>query len=556
MKKSNNPIKSEKLDYLRRRAEEALKKRTAELQKANAELKREIAEHKQADEALRESEEKYRILVENASDAIFIVQDDRIKFPNLRAREMIGYSEEELAKIPFSGLIHPEERTTVLENHERRLKGEELPGTYSFRVINRADEVLWVQLNTIFIMLEGRPATLKFMRDITSQKRLEAQFHHAQRMEAVGTLAGGIAHDVNNLLMGIQGHASLMRLDIDPGHPNYERLNNVEQSVKRGAELTSQLLGFARGGKYEVKPTGLNELIKHQNDMFSRTKKEITFHGKYEKNLWTVEVDQGQIEQVLLNIYINACQAMPGGGDLYIETKNATIDQSYRKPYLIEPGRYVKTSVTDTGVGMDEATQQRIFEPFFSTKEKGIGTGLGLASTYGIIKNHGGFINVYSEKGHGTTFNIYLPASEAESIEEGEPAETIYQGTETILLVDDEETIVDVGKEMMEKLGYEVLVAGSGREAIEIYKENKDKVDLVILDMIMPDLGGGETYDILKGLNPEIKALLSSGYAINGKASAILERGCNGFMQKPFGIGELSEKLRKILGMESGLPPQ
>jgi PAS domain S-box-containing protein len=242
----------------RRRAEEALRKahdeleqrvreRTAELQKANDELKRKIAEHKQADEALRESEEKYRILIENANDAIFIVQDDRVKFPNPRAQEMTPYSGEELAKISFSDLIHPEDREMVLENHEKRLKGEELPGTYSFRVINRADEVLWVQLNTIFIMWEGRPATLKFMRDITSQKRLEAQFQHAQRMEAVGTLAGGIAHDVNNLLMGIQGHASLMHLDIDPGHPHYERLNNVEQSVKRGAELTSQLLGFARG---------------------------------------------------------------------------------------------------------------------------------------------------------------------------------------------------------------------------------------------------------------------------------------------------------------------
>jgi signal transduction histidine kinase len=225
-------------------------------------------------------------------------------------------------------------------------------------------------------------------------------------MESLGTLAGGIAHDFNNLLMGIQGRTSLMVMDKDYSHPDFEHLKGIEDYVKSAADLTRQLLGFARGGKYEVKPTDINEMIKKSSSMFGRTKKEIKIHEKYQKDVWTVEVDQGQIEQVLMNLYVNAWQAMPGGGELYIETENVTLNEDYVKPYQVEQGNYVKISITDTGVGMDEATRQRIFEPFFTTKEMGRGTGLGLASVYGIIKNHGGFINVYSEKGEGTTFNI------------------------------------------------------------------------------------------------------------------------------------------------------
>jgi two-component system cell cycle sensor histidine kinase/response regulator CckA len=231
-------------------------------------------------------------------------------------------------------------------------------------------------------------------------------------MEAIGTLAGGIAHDFNNLLMAIQGRTSIMLMDKDSSHPDFGHLKGIEGYIGSAADLTKQLLGFARGGKYEVKPTDLNELIKKETRMFGRTKKEITIHEKYEDNLWPVEVDRGQIQQVLLNLYVNAWQAMPSGGELYIRTQNVTLDENYLKPHQFEPGRYVQISITDTGIGMDKATRERIFDPFFTTKEIGRGTGLGLASAYGILKNHGGFINVYSEKGHGSTFNIYLPASE------------------------------------------------------------------------------------------------------------------------------------------------
>ena len=375
-------------------------------------------------------------------------------------------------------------------------------------------------------------------------------FHQAQKMEAIGALAGGIAHDYNNILTGIQGNTSLMLLDIDSSHSNDERLKSIEQSVQSGAELTKQLLGFARGGKYELKSTDLNGLIKNQNSMFGRTKKEISIHTKYQKDIWTVEVDGGQIGQVLLNLYVNAWQAMPGGGDLYIQTENITIDENFSKPYQVEPGGYVKISVTDTGVGMDEATQERIFEPFFTAKEIGRGTGLGLTSVYGIIKNHGGIINVDSRKGEGTTFNIYLAASEKEVIKEEELPELpeeVLKGEETVLLIDDEDIIIDVGEGILKELGYKVLLARGGKEAIEIYEKSKDKIDMVILDMIMPEMGGGETYDRIKEISPNIKVLLTSGYSIDGPATGILERGCNGFIQKPFNMKALSQELRKIL---------
>ena len=395
---------------------------------------------------------------------------------------------------------------------------------------------------------------LGVIQDVTEQhkaekerKHLEAQLQKALKMEAMGTLAGGIAHDFNNLLMAIQGRASIMLMNKDSSHPDIRHLKGIEGNIESAADLTRQLLGFARSGKYEVRPTDLNELIKKQNRMFGRTKKEITIRGKYEENLLSVEVDRGQIEQVLLNLYVNAWQAMPGGGNLYLETENVTLDENYVKPSSIEPGRYVKTSVTDTGVGMDKGIQEKIFEPFFTTKEMGRGTGLGLASAYGIIKNHGGFINVYSEKGHGTTFNIYLPASEKEIIEEKKPAGDTLRGSETVLFVDDEDMIIEIADEIFEQLGYKVLTARSGKEAIEIYEKNKEQIDIVLLDMIMPDMSGSDTYERMKAIDPDIKVLLSSGYSINGQATEIMERGCSGFIQKPFKMKELSQKLREIL---------
>ena len=319
---------------------------------------------------------------------------------------------------------------------------------FEYRMIKADNQVLWLKDLVSLVKKDAKPIALRgFLIDITEQKKMEAQLQQSQKMEAVGTLAGGIAHDFNNLLMAIQGRASIMLMNKASSHPDFRHLKGIEDNIESAADLTRQLLGFARGGKYEVKPTDLNELVKKENRMFGRTKKQISIRGKYEKDLWSVEVDQGQIAQVLLNLYVNAWQAMPAGGDLYLGTENVTFDEIDVEPFSIEPGEYVKISVTDTGVGMDKATREKIFEPFFTTKEMGRGTGLGLASVYGIIKNHGGFINVYSEKGHGSTFNIYLPASEKEINEEKKPAVDTLRGTETILFVDDEDMIIEVAEE-------------------------------------------------------------------------------------------------------------
>jgi CheY-like chemotaxis protein len=335
-------------------------------------------------------------------------------------------------------------------------------------------------------------------------------------------------------------------------------LKSIEEQVKSGADLTWQLLSFARGGKFEVKPTDLNAIMKKTSTMFGRTRKEISIQSKLQQDLWPVEVDRGQIEQVLLNLYVNAWQAMPSGGSLFLETKNVTLDDQYRKHFYVKPGNYVKISVTDTGVGMDEKTQKRVFEPFFTTKEMGRGTGLGLATAYGIIKGHGGIINVYSEKGHGATFTIYLPASEKKIEREKKSPEGLLKGDETVLLADDEEVILNVNRMVLEKLGYKVLVARSGQEAIETFRGQKDNIDLVLLDMIMPGMEGGKVLDLLKSIRGDVKIILLSGYGMNDEITRMMEKGCRAFIQKPFDLGDFSRKIRGVLKGEekqASFPP-
>jgi len=508
-----------------------------------------ITDRRQAEEALHEGEEKYRTVLDSNPDPL-VVYDivGKVIYFNPAFTRVFGWTLEERLGQKMDVFVPEENWPETRIMIEKVKAGESFSGIESRRY-TKAGKVIEVSVSgAIYRDRDGKPVgSIINLRDISNQKQLEAQLFQAHKMEAIGTLAGGIAHDFNNLLMGIQGRSSLMMTDVDASHPHYEHLKGIEDYVKSATDLTKQLLGFARGGKYEVRSSDLNEVIDKSSKMFGRTKKEIKIHRKYQRNIWTVEVDQGQIEQVLMNLYVNAWQAMPGGGKLYLETENVTLDESYMQPYDVRPGRYVKISITDTGAGMNMATQQRIFDPFFTTREMGRGTGLGLASAYGIIKNHGGFINVYSEKGHGTTFNIYQPASEKEVLEEKKPVENIQKGTETILLVDDEKMILEVGKPMLEKMGYNVLTAGSGKDALEIYIKKKDRIGMVILDMIMPEISGGETYDRLKAMDPEIKVLLSSGYSINGEATEILDRGCSGFIQKPFHLKALSKKIREIL---------
>jgi len=516
-------------------------------------ISRDITARKQAEEALKESEDRFRKFADEATfEGIIFHENRKILDVNRRFEMMLGYDRNELVGMDSLNTLSPESRElaqkSVRENPEK---------PYEALALRKDGTTFPVEIHGRLIPFHGKAIRVAAIRDLSEQKRaeegrqrLEAAFHESQKMEAVGTLAGGIAHDFNNLLMGIQGNASLILLDLDPSHPHFQRLQNIEESVRRGSDLTRQLLGFARGGKYEVRPADLNKVIQSSSRMFGRTKKEITLHEKYQQDIWIVEADQGQIEQALLNLYVNAWQAMPGSGELYLETENIILGEKDVKPYEATPGRYVKISITDTGTGMDAATLRRAFEPFFSTKGIGRGTGLGLAAVYGIVKNHGGFVTVHSQKSQGTTFYLYLPASEKTTAEKKPPRKALQKGNETILLVDDEGIIVDIGQQMLEALGYNVILARSGGEALDIYRKKRDIIDIIILDMIMPGVGGGEAYDLLREMNPNVKVLLSSGYSIDGEAAEILNRGCNGFIQKPFNLDDLSRKIREVLGAD------
>ena len=514
-------------------------------------VSKDITERRKIEEALQKSEFKYRQLIEHSNEAIFILTGGKFNYVNNRTEKMVGYPLEDLRLIAFINLVLSEDREMVFERQKSILQGDNSGTPFNFRIINQEGTTIWVEVSSVSITWEGSTSTLNFMRDITKQKRTETRLLQAQKMESIGTLAGGIAHDFNNLLMGIQGHASLALIKLGKDDPNHDHIKAIERLVASGANLTKQLLGFARGGKYEVKRIDLNDLIHKTSLTIGRTKKELCIHRNLESTLWPTDVDKTQIEQVLMNLFINAWQAMPGGGDLYIETKNVFVEESRFKAFSGKRGHYVKISITDTGVGMDEKTRERIFEPFFTTREMGRGTGLGLASAYGIIKNHNGFINVYSEEGKGSTFNIYIPASIQKDAREvytnADDSFDTSLGTETILLVDDETMILDVAGDMLRTMGYTVLTASDGPTALEMYRQNLSEIDLVILDMVMPDMSGGELFDEIKTISPDARVLLSSGYSLNGQASSIIERGCDGFIQKPFTIGDLSRQLRGIL---------
>ena len=544
----------------RKRAAEALEKAhheleqqvrvcTAELVTVNERLERETDQRKRTEEALRESEEKYRMLLEACPDPMVAYDmEGAVIYLNPAFTQVFGWTPEELLGkridyVPEENL--PETQMMI----DKVMAGESFSGIKSRRYTKQRD-ILDVSISVAtYLDRDGIPVgSVHTFRDITERKRLEVQLRQATKMEAIGTLAGGIAHDFNNLLMGIQGNASLMLMHMDSTHQYHARLRNIEKQVQSGARLTSHLLGYARQGRYEVKSLDLNKLLEETSETFGRTRKDITVYRELDEDLFAIEADQAQIEQVLLNLFVNASDAMPGGGDLILRTMNTTHHDMKGKLYDPKPGDYALFTVTDTGIGMDRKTMERIFDPFFTTKEMGRGTGLGLASAYGIVKGHGGYIDVESEKGYGTTFSIHLPVSDKRVHKAVKGAGHFVTGTGTVLLVDDEEMILEVGRELLKAMGYQVLTARDGKEAIETYKENQDNIDIVLLDMVMPDIGGGEAYDRMKEINPDIKVLLSSGYGIDGQATEILKRGCDGFIQKPFSVEDLSQKLSEILG--------
>ena len=461
-----------------------------------------ISERKRVEEVLRQSNEQYRLLANHTTDIVWLINRNlETIYISPNVEKIRGFTPQEVMEIPPEKHLTPESFKLAYEIFTEELPKVEAALDYNpvhsleLELYRKDGTTFWAETKfsvirdgsgkPVSILGEGREITERKLAE-EEKRRLEERLQHADKMEAIGTLAGGIAHDFNNLLMGIQGYVSLLLMSLDPSNPNYEKLKRIEEQVQSGVDLTSQLLGFAHGGRYEVKPIDMNEFIEKTSSLFGRTKKEISIHRKHGKDLWSVDVDGGQMEQVFLNLYVNAWQAMPGGGEIYLETQNVLLNDEQALSYSVKPGKYVKITVTDTGTGMDEKTRERIFDPFFTTKEMGRGTGLEMATVYGIIKGHQGMIHVYSEPGQGTTFTIYLPASDKEVIKETTATGKIVRGTETILVVDDEEMVLEVNRELLEFMGYRVYAAGSGQKAISVYMEKRNEIDLVILDMIMP----------------------------------------------------------------------
>jgi signal transduction histidine kinase/ActR/RegA family two-component response regulator len=424
------------------------------------------------------------------------------------------------------------------------------------QVVNRVDGDVFTSEDAVLLRIFANQAAMAIenarlyaeLRDRLAQEiDMQKKRADSEKFRALGQMASGMAHDFNNVLMGIEGNISLMLLETGPEDRSHEKLRDIEAYVKSGAEVTRQLLQFSSGGRQQLKPVDMNAIVDKGIRLFGRTKKEIRIETNYRKDLWTTEVNQEQIEQVLLNLFVNAWQAMPGGGNIHIETENVRVGRKMSKQSGMKAGKYIKVSITDSGEGMDKATRERIFEPFFTTKQMGRGTGLGLATAYGTIRDHGGLIDVRSRPGQGTTIDLYLPASEKSAAKETEPPEHVCKGTETILLVDDEGMIIKVCKQMLGALGYRVLMARGGQAALDILAKQKDRIDLIILNLMMPGMGGGETYDRIREIDPGARVLLSTGYSVEGEAAMILARGCDGFVQKPFNIDHLSKSVRGVL---------
>ena len=521
---------------------------------------RDITEQFLAQKRLREEEKRVRTILETVTVPIALYNSKgEILFVNQAFTQTFGWSKEE-AMGKVLPVIPESEKERNKQAFSRFLKTRVMELFETKRYTKSGEELdLIINANVVDDPMTGTQATVVAFQDVTEFKRVEKALATAQRMEALGILAGGIAHNFNNLLMGITGNIQLLRMRLGRDHPEFKRFETIEKLIGDATTLTRQLVQFARGGKYEARPTDLNRVIKEHNKIFATTRKEVLIQEDLQEGLWPVECDENQFKQVLMNLYINAVQAieerasMPAlpkaGGVITVRTQNVILEAGQLGEFQKQKGAYVKVSVSDNGKGMDEDTKRKIFDPFFTTKEVGKGTGLGLASVYGIVKNHDGFIDVETKLGEGTTFHIYLPALEAQVPKEETTAkkEPIIRGKGKILLVDDERLVLDAAKEMLKELGYEVLALDDPDMALQVYQKEKDTVDLVILDMVMPVKDGSEVLKEIRLINPKAKVLLASGYGVEPYMEELKTMGCAGVIQKPYRISELSQVVGDVL---------
>ena len=516
-----------------------------------------ITERKQADEALKASEKKYQSLFKNAQVALFRnrLSDGKVIEINERYAKMAGYSNIQDCMAEFNAAdawVEPNKRKKFLEI----LQEKGFVSDYETEIIRRDGTTIWISFSaTIFPehgFLEGS------IVDITERKRseierekLQAQLMQAQKIESVGRLAGGVAHDFNNMLSIILGNAEIIMEDIDPSNPFVTNLEEIYKAAERSADLTRQLLAFARKQTIDPKILNLNHVLDDMLKMLKRLiGEDIDLIWQPFQNLWSVKIDPSQIDQILANLCVNARDAIKSVGKVTIETGNISFDEAYCKEHAgFNPGDYVMMAVSDNGSGMDKKTLDNLFEPFFTTKDIGQGTGLGLATVYGIVKQNDGFINVYSEPGQGTIFKIYLPVHSETSVSyQKEFTRAPLKGNETILLVEDEKAILRMTKLMLERLGYTVLTASSPNEAISIVEDsNNNAIHLLMTDVVMPEMNGRDLSKKLLSIYPGLKCLFMSGYTANVIAHhGVLDTGVQ-FINKPFSKQDLAAKVREVL---------
>jgi two-component system cell cycle sensor histidine kinase/response regulator CckA len=497
----------------------------------------------------------FEVVLASMSEGILeINREGRIVYANAASMEITEMSEESLLSSRFLDMFAEGVRDGVASYlaEVRDSPSGRSSTSIEIRLKNKELEL------RVYPIQDDGEKFIALLMDITERRRFEDQLRRSQRLESIGTLAAGVAHDFNNLLTVIQGNADIMSMDLQQTHPHFERLQEILRQVQSAKRLTGQLLGYARKGRFEVRLLDINQLIRETVETFGRTRKEISIHVDLDPKLEVFEGDSGQIEQLILNLLLNAGDAMPGQGALDIRTRNVSHEEISGEIFTPKEGAYIMISVHDTGVGMDPETRERIFEPFFTTKQMGRGTGLGLASVYGAVKGHGGYIDVESEVGKGTTFRIYLPVKRSTASED--PSDLKKEKLDfpeperrgTILLVDDEQAVLKVAAEILHKLHYSVLAAENGREALRLFGEHRRDIVLVILDIVMPGMGGSEVFQQLRNVAPEVKVLLCSGYSIQGEADRLIGIGASGFIQKPFSLRSLEQSINNVLQSEDG----
>jgi two-component system, cell cycle sensor histidine kinase and response regulator CckA len=507
---------------------------------------------------LHKNEQMVEALLASASQAIISVdKSGRIVLVNARTQELFGYPAQELmgAQIEIllpdaSKVSHEKQRSAYFQNpHVRPMGiGMELAG----RRKNGSEFPVEVSLS--FVRTEEGMFAIAFVSDISQRKNLEEQLMHAQKMEAVGRLAGGVAHDFNNMLTVIAGYNQMMLDHLSPLDPVRGYAEEVLKAADRAAALTNQLLAFSRRQVVQARVFNVNATLVNTEKMLRRLiGEDVDLSLKLSPEVGNIKADPGHIEQVIFNLATNARDAMPGGGHLTIETASVYLDDTYTKTHLgVEPGRYVMIAVTDTGEGMDLDTKRQIFEPFFTTKEKGKGTGLGLATVYGIVKQAGGDIWVYSEKGRGTTFKLYFPSVTQPALESSDAnGSRPIAGNETILVVEDEQGVRELTAKMLKRMGYSVLTAAGGPEALELVRRHAGEIAMLLTDVIMPNMNGMQLAEELRRLRPEIKVVYVSGYTENTIGHHGSTDDGAAFIAKPFNREELGRKVRSVLGQTS-----